>query len=172
MAVLMPLPSADVVALRRYRVEDTGATYAIFKEAVRRGASEHYSEPERLAWAPALTDLYRWGARLLADHTWLAEDRGSAAGFVSLRVDAFRAIGLIDLLYVHPDQTRRGLGSALLEEAERCARELGLVRVEADASLTAKPMFERQGFEIIRRQSVPMGDERLVNFVMHKQLEP
>ncbi len=172
MVVIVPLPSPDLVALRRYRGEDAGTTYAIFKDAVHQGAAEHYSEVERLAWAPALTDLHRWGAWLLADHTWLAEVCGTAAGFVSLRVDAFRAIGLIDLLFVSPEHTRRGLGASLLQEAERCARELGLVRLEADASLTARVVFERQGFEVIRRQSVPLGDERLVNFVVHKQLEP
>ena len=59
--------------------------------------------------------------------------------------------GMIWHLAVHPDQQRRGIASALLEEAERRARARGLERLEAwtrdDAHV--QRWYESHGFVLI-----------------------
>ena len=59
--------------------------------------------------------------------------------------------GMIWHLAVHPDHRRRGIASALLEEAERRARERGLERLEAwtrDDSHVQR-WYETRGFTLI-----------------------
>jgi ribosomal protein S18 acetylase RimI-like enzyme len=59
--------------------------------------------------------------------------------------------GMIWHLAVHPEHRRRGVASALLREAERRARDHGLVRLEAwtrdDAA--ARTWYESRGFELV-----------------------
>ena len=169
--MLLPLPSADVIELRAYRPEDAQVTLAIFQGAVLTGAAEAYSLAERQAWAGRALDLERWNTRRLACMTWVAEVRGKVVGFCGLAVTS-ETDGVVDMLYVHPDHTRRGVGTALLQEVERTARELALKRLSSDVSLIARATYERQSFEVMARRTTPIGVERLANLLMVKQLEP
>ncbi|MGH9523262.1 MAG: GNAT family N-acetyltransferase, partial [Terriglobales bacterium] len=49
--------------------------------------------------------------------------------------------GHIDMLYVHPDVARRGIGSALLLWVEEAARASDLRRLYTEASITAGAVF-------------------------------
>jgi putative acetyltransferase len=64
----------------------------------------------------------------------------------------------------------RGVGRRLYEAAEREAGELGLESVSTEASLTARPFFERLGFRVVREQTVVRRGVGLTNFVMEKRL--
>jgi ribosomal protein S18 acetylase RimI-like enzyme len=87
----------------------------------------------------------------------VAEEQGEIVGLLDLEygfelgtvlADRPGSGGMIWHLAVHPDHQRRGIGSALLAEVERRARELELVRLEAwtrdDARVQA--WYESQGF--------------------------
>lgn len=84
----------------------------------------------------------------------VAEQEGTIVGLLDLEcesdglTDRPGAGGMIWHLATHPDRQRQGVASALLDEAERLARERGLVRLEAwtrdDAP--AWRWYERHGF--------------------------
>ena len=166
MAVLA-FPSADTLSLRRPSLNDVPHTLRIFRDAVRHGAESCYNEAERNAWAPSVMDAGSWMRSRLAQPTWVAEIRGAVVGFSDLTND-----GEIGMLYVDPRFTRRGVGSALLAEVERQAREDGRVNLHARVSLVAEPVFTRAGFVVVRRQWAERQGERLAQAVMEKVLEP
>ena len=87
----------------------------------------------------------------------VAEEAGAIVGLLDLEhgfepgtvlADRPGPGGMIWHLAVHPDHQRRGIASALLDEAERRAREQGLARLEAwtrdDAHVQA--WYESHGF--------------------------
>ena len=153
------------IVLRPYRPSDVDALIALFRDSVRRVALRDYTPEQLRAWAPDAIDRERWVQRCAEHRTWVAEIDQSVVGFIELE-----AAGHIDMLYVDADHQLQGIARALLETAEAAARETRLVRLFAEASLTARGFFQRQGFVVIAAQTVRRADEDLANFRMEKAL--
>jgi putative acetyltransferase len=90
---------------------------------------------------------------------------GGIVGFGSLT-----DTGCIDMLYVHKAHQREGVGSRILQELEANARHMGLSEVTTEASITARPFFERQGFICVCRQEKHLRGQVFVNHIMQKNL--
>jgi putative acetyltransferase len=73
-------------------------------------------------------------------------------------------------MYVHPAYEGRGVASALLNRLEDAAHRQGITRLFTEASITAKPFFERRGFEVLTAQVVAFRGEKFTNFQMEKHL--
>ncbi len=74
----------------------------------------------------------------------------------------------LDMMFVHPAHQRLGVATALLATVESVAREQGLSRLFTEASITARPFFERHGFRVIRQRTVHRRGQDLTNFAMEK----
>src|SRR5262249_13914583 len=53
--------------------------------------------------------------------------------------------------YVGTKAARRGVGSAIVAEIERIAREHGLAHLQLESSVTAEPFYSALGYEIVER---------------------
>jgi len=95
----------------------------------------------------------------------VAEDAGRLAGFAELEAN-----GHIDRVYVSADYQGQGVGRALLAEVVAEARRLGLVRLLLEASITARPFFESQGFAMVTPQVVVLRRVEFVNYRMERML--
>jgi GNAT superfamily N-acetyltransferase len=84
---------------------------------------------------------------------WLAEEDGVLAGILVLDGD------MIDQLYVEPERTGRGIGSALLAVAER-ERPEGLRLWTFQSNAGAQRFYERHGFVAVRRTDGRGNEER------------
>jgi putative acetyltransferase len=73
-------------------------------------------------------------------------------------------------MYVHPEHEGRGIASALLTCLETAARRESLVRLFTEASITARPFFERRGFTVLTAQLVEFRGEEFKNYRMEKLL--
>jgi len=151
--------------IRRYAPADLDAVMDLFRESVRRIAIRDYSEAQVKVWAPDEPDRERWAARRASRPTWIAEIDGDIAGFTDLEPD-----GHVDMMFVHPDHQGKGVASALLETAESEAARLGLDRLYTEASITARPFFERKGFRVIAPQTVSLRGMDFINYRMEKRL--
>jgi putative acetyltransferase len=154
------------IDLRPYAPEDCGLVAELFRRSVREVARRDYSEVQVRAWAPDTADLDRWHARLTAAETWTAWVGDRLAGFADLEAD-----GHLDHFFVHPDFQRIGVATALYGEIERAAQRMGLARIYAEVSLTARPAFERFGFTLIAAQTVHVRGQDFVNFRMARRLD-
>lgn len=149
--------------VRDYVPADVDALIDLFREAVRRVAIRDYSGAQVRAWAPDMAEREKWVERRASRPTWVAEIDGKVAGFTDLESD-----GHVDMMYVHPDFKGRGVANALMAKVEEAAAEQKLGRLYTEASITAKPFFEKKGFRVIAPQTVHVRGQDLVNYRMEK----
>lgn len=153
-------------SVRPYQADDATTTLRIFTTAITTTAAADYSQEQVQAWAqPRQRDAAGWHLAMHKRNSFVATVNGEVVGFSD--VDEH---GYIDMMFVAPEYQRQGVARALLEEAERQARELHATSLTADASLTARPFFERHGFSIERRQEPVKLGVKLVNYRMRKLL--
>ena len=149
--------------VRDYVPADVDALIDLSRQAVRRVAIRDYSEAQVRAWAPDMAEREKWVERRASRPTWVAEIDGKVAGFTDLESD-----GHVDMMYVHPDFKGRGVANALMAKVEEAAAEQKLGRLYTEASITAKPFFEKKGFRVIAPQTVHVRGQDLVNYRMEK----
>lgn len=107
--------------------------------------------------------LDAWSTSLRQNITYVAEINGYIVGFSDMTLE-----GHLDRLYVHKDFQGQGVASALVNKLEMKARELGLHEMDTEASITARPFFERQGYQLMMKQNVERKGVLLVNYRMSK----
>lgn len=151
--------------VKRFVADDAGATAHIFFDAVRLGTTGYYDERQRNAWAVEVPDNDAWLERLQSQQTFVAEYDTRLVGFMTLD-----ELGHIDLAFVVPDLMGKGVARALHKRLEAEALRLGIGKLDTEASHLARRFFERQGWSVVREQSVSRGDVSLTNFVMVKRL--
>ena len=74
------------------------------------------------------------------------------------------------MLFVHARYHSRGVARALLEHVDALARRENTPRLYTEASITARPVFERHGFRVLARQTVAHDGEAMINYRMEKPL--
>ena len=149
--------------VRAYRPGDRDAVINVTVRAIRESAIRDYSPSQIEAWAGG-DRIDAWSVvddRLI----WVAVVNESIIGFTDLKPS-----GHLDRMYVHPEYERSGIASALLNCLEDAARCQGITRLFTEASITAKPFFERRGFAVLTAQVVEYRGEKFTNFRMEKHL--
>ena len=143
--------------IRSYRENDFPALCQIFLRAVRETASQLSSPSQIAAWAQV--DEARWQQKMVESQVLVATVNERPVGFITTIGD------YIDLLFVAPEFSRQGVASALLN-ALFVQIPTGTLTVEA--SITARPCFERHGFVVVAEQEVQARGETFVNYRMEK----
>ncbi|MBE9165503.1 GNAT family N-acetyltransferase [Tychonema sp. LEGE 06208] len=151
--------------IRTYEIGDTQKIIKLFYDTVREVNIRDYTKAQVDAWAPADIDIESWTKSLSSKFTFVAEEGDTIAGFGELEAN-----GHIDRFYCHKDFQRQGVGKLILTQIESKAQDLGLKKLFAEASITAKAFFETQGFMAIKKQEVERRGKKLINFVMEKYL--
>jgi len=145
--------------IRPWQPDELPQLCQIFLRAVHETASQHYSAAQIAAWGQV--DEARWRQRLNNSLVLVADAEGVPAGFIT-------AVGRhIDLLFVSPDFQRRGIAGSLLREL---LAQMLPGKVTVEASITAKPFFEQQGFVMVREQNVEARGERFINYLMVREV--
>lgn len=124
---------------------------------------EGYNQKQINTWAPEEIDISKWKKRISKNVLFIAMDKNKFIGFGELR-----PTGCIDMIYVHKDHIGRGIGKKLLNELLRKAKELNMDEIFTEASITAKPFFEAQGFKVIKKQVKTIDNIEFVNYLMKK----
>jgi len=153
--------------IRAYQHGDHVAIAAIFCRAVHEIASADYTLAQCAAWSDTKPNPEHWEKRCERKQPFVSVVDGEIAGFLELDPD-----GHIDCAYVNPDFQRRGIMTGLVKHSIGVATAMNLPRLYVEASIGARCLFERLGFEVLLEQQVSIGGETLVNFQMERLLQP
>jgi putative acetyltransferase len=130
-----------MIIVRPARAGDEAGVFQVHVRAIRETASRCYSAEQIAAWSGNLRpDIYT--GTIAAGRLFVAEESGQVVGFGDLDV----ASGEVTAIYVVPEAQGRGVGGALLEEAENRARQAGLREIRLVSSVNAVAFYERRGF--------------------------
>jgi putative acetyltransferase len=137
----------------------------LFRESVETLAEDYYDDDQRAAWAARAEDESAFAAKLAGALTIVALVEQEIAGFASLAKNQ-----TIDMLYVHPDFARQGVGSRLLDALEKLAAARGTSMLDVEASDAARDFFTKRGFTSQSRNTVEIEGEWLGRTRMTKAL--
>ncbi len=151
--------------IRPAQFSDSSILMQLFYDTVHRVNCQDYSQEQLNAWAPALTEPGCWQPQFLSQWTFVAEEGAKIVGFCELERN-----GHIGCFYCHDQHQRQGVGSLLLQHLELIALQQRINHLYTEASITARPFFERWGFRVVQAQEVERYGVMLRNFVMDKNL--
>ncbi|MDX2370626.1 MAG: GNAT family N-acetyltransferase [Colwellia sp.] len=137
----------------------------VFHQAVHSIDNSIYSEEQKHAWAPLPIDYGKWKKRFEQKRPYLLLINDQVAGFIELELD-----GHIDCTYVSPNFQRKGVASTLLKHAIASAKKLGLKQLYVEASIIAKPFFEKFGFLVENENKLIRNNNLLINYSMHMEI--
>ena len=128
--------------------------------------TQDYTEEEAKDWASCGERTERW-KELLAYNQYVGafDEHDCLVGFASMNKD-----GYLHSMFVHKDFQHKGIATQLLLEVERIARQYGVIHITSEVSLTARPFFEKKGYEVVKIQKCQANKLELTNFVMRKLL--
>lgn len=152
------------ILIREYRTGDAKSLAAIFFNTVHKVNIEDYTQEEVDAWAPP--NSLESEKRFEKTKPLIALVDSEIVGYAEFLTD-----GHIDEFYCHHNWIGKGVGSTLLEEIFKRAKNLGLSKLVVDASLTAIPFFKKHGFQEIERQVVERRDVALTNVRMERSVD-
>jgi putative acetyltransferase len=153
------------MTIRLFHPQDAEQVARLFHETVREVNRRDYSRDQVEAWAPE--DLYfrDWSKVCAARFTYVADESGLILGFGELEPN-----GHIDCFYCHKDYQGQGVGKQIYQAIEQQAIALQLDRLFVEASITAKPFFQKLGFAVVKEQQVARRGEVFINYAMEKFL--
>ena len=143
---------------------DIPAIITLFKNTILAIDQRDYTGEQLAAWASDGANLARWQKRIISQHFLVAASE-EMVGFGS--VDR---TGYLDTLFVHHLHQRQGIAQLLSNALEEWAGQQGVKRITTEASITAKPFFERNRYLVVKQQEKSINEVTLINYQMEKHL--
>lgn len=145
--------------IRKYQPSDCKILTELFYNTVHKINVNDYTEEQLNAWATGQVDLEKWNQSLQEHYSLVAVENGIIIGFGDID-----QTGYLDHLFVHADYQRQGVATAICSQLEQAVKET----ITTHASITARPFFEKRGYQVIKEQQVECHGVFLTNFIMQK----
>ncbi|MDO4453943.1 MAG: GNAT family N-acetyltransferase [Eubacteriales bacterium] len=145
--------------LRKYQPSDCKELTELFYHTVHTVNAKDYTKRQLDVWAAAQIDLEKWNESLQQHYSIVAMENRMIVGFGDID-----ETGYLDRLYVHADFQKRGIATAICDHLEEAVGG----KIITHASITAKPFFEKRGYQVLKEQRVERQGIFLTNFVMEK----
>jgi putative acetyltransferase len=161
------------VLIRRLTPDDHAAVIDVYRDAVLTQAPALYSPQQVVAWAGL--PLTRPEFQLTLERGFGLVSEGEASGTDPVApIEAFAVLEPLDrvsLLYCRGRSCRQGRAGALLQALEALARTAGVASLRTEASFISRPLFERQGWQVMAIEDLELGGVSFRRSLMHKTLE-
>jgi len=150
--------------IREATISDVDQIRSLFKSAIERTCDKDYNLDQIQAWTRSAEDKAKW-ERLVEDEYFLVGEKEAITGFSSLRGSDY-----INMMYVSPDEQGNGIAKKLLNAISDKALEMGAKELNSDVSETARPFFQKQGYEMVKKNELLLQGVSLFNYRMKKTI--
>lgn len=149
--------------IRKYKKSDCKYLTELFYDTVHSINAKDYTKEQLDVWATKSINLEEWDQSLSAHFTVVAVDGDVIVGFGDITQN-----GYLDRLYVHKAYQNRGVATAICDELEK---RFNVSSISTHASITAKPFFEKRGYQVVKKQEIERQGILLKNYVMEKSIQ-
>lgn len=172
----------NVMTIRKYHKKDCDEVFELFYNTVHNINIKNYTNEQIEAWANLSINQEDWCKSLEINYSLVYtddiektkeaeqietnEEKNEEISIIGFG-DITRA-GYLNRLYIHKDHIGKGIGNLLAKELEEYATSLGLKEIVTHASITARPFFEKRGYQLIKEQEVERDGQYLTNYIMKK----
>ena len=147
------------MVIRKYYLSDCKEIIELFYNTVHIVNAKDYTKEQLDVWATGKVELEKWDKSFQEHFTVVAVDNEIIVGFGDID-----KTGYLDCLYVHHNYQKKGVATAICNHLEKAVQS----NITTYASITAKPFFEKRGYEVIKEQQVERQGIFLTNFYMKK----
>lgn len=147
--------------LRKAKIEDLTEIKTVFEQTIIETCKNDYSLNERNVWKSAVNKTEKWKNSIKKEYFIVAENEGKIVGFSSLKESNY-----LNLMYVHKDFTRQGIAHKMYDKLKSESIRLGVDKLTADVSKTARSFFEKKGFHVVKENVNKIENEILINYNM------
>lgn len=154
------------VDIKPYQGQYSQAITELFYQAVHNIDTQIYNAQQKQAWAPYPINYQKWQQRLIATQPTLLFKGQTLIGFIE-----FDNQGYIDCLYISPQHQQQGYATLLIKHILDIAMHKQIKQVSVDASIIAKPMFEKLGFTVQSENQQVRSGVTLKNYSMLLNIE-
>jgi putative acetyltransferase len=156
--------------IRIGQLVDLAELQKLFLETITEICIADYNDDQINAWisdTKSNRNKQRWIDILTKQYVLVAHINNEIVGFATLDNGNY-----IDLLYVHKNHQRQGIADSLYENIENEAKRQNQSSLTSNVSKTARPFFEKVGFEVTKEQTVVRRNVELTNYKMEKKINP
>ncbi|MBY6128629.1 GNAT family N-acetyltransferase [Qipengyuania aquimaris] len=155
-------------SIRSFEDGDAEALAELGRAAIGAIGPDAYSEEQVDAWLSnfAGPEVYQAQADAGTQIFIATDDDDEPVAYAMLE-----QTGHLDHLYCHPDHTREGLASSLLETAALYAKYHGITHLFTEASEIAKPAFESAGYTAMKKRTFEIDGVTITNWAMVRTIE-
>ena len=159
--------TAEKYGFRTAAHSDIPELRSLFTETVLTINRKDYTQDEVEDWASCGDNPGRW-KELLSHNQYIGafNEENLMVGFSSMNKE-----GYLHSMFIHKDWQGKGAATQLLSEVEHIAWQYKVTEITTEVSLTARPFFEKKGYEVVNIQKCRANKLELTNFVMRKLLD-
>ncbi len=150
--------------LRLAQTADIPALQALYKSTIELSCINDYTPEQIRVWAASAQNDERWKKRIEGQYFIVAIIAQAIVGFASLENGNY-----IDMMYVHHNHLRRGIANLLMDALEKKASSHHLKELYSNVSKTAKPFFEKRGFQVVKENWIEIEGVSISNYRMVKE---
>ena len=154
--------------IRKGQLGDLAELQKLFLDTITEICKVDYNEDQIDAWIADTKNnknRQRWIDILTKQFVLVAQIQNEIVGFITLDHGNY-----IDLLYVHKNHQRQGIADSLYKNIENEARRQDQSFLTSNVSKTARPFFEKVGFEVTKKQTIDRQNVTLTNYKMTKKI--
>lgn len=153
------------LTIRKATSFDLDSITQLFSETIEAVNANDYSPQQINAWKKGALNKDKWLRKISEQYFLVCVTANNIVGFGSITQE-----GYLDFMYVDKDHQGRGVASKIYDLLEKFAIDKEIDKIVSDVSITAKPFFERKGFEVLQQQQVDIDIIKLINYKMQKRL--
>ncbi len=154
-----------MLTIRKFHFSDAQEVQQLFYSTVHAINIRDYTQEQINLWAPANGDPKKWTEKALETTFYVVLLDRKIVGFGNIS-----PFGYIDSFYVHHEHQGQGVGARLLARLEKVVAKTAS-KLTCDASITAKPFFERYGYTVLKKELTDGSGTPFIRYNMVKRLK-